>query len=109
MIAAVVFASASRRLSKYNTSKSARSGFKIGSKLFSISGVRSVIKSKSTKPDRSSSQRSISKSVEVRVGKASTVNLIELEISSQLLPALCRNTLYKLSSNASCKLVICNV
>ena len=108
MIAAVVFASASRRLSKYNTSKSVRSGFKIGSKLFSIWGVWSAIKSKSTKPTLFSSQRWMSKSVEVRVGRASTVNFIELEVSSQLFPALCKNTRYKLLSNDNWILVICS-
>ena len=41
----------------------------------------------------------MSKSVEVRVGRASTVNFIELEVSSQLFPALCKNTLYKLLSS----------
>ena len=73
MIAAVVFASASRRLSKYNTSKSARSGFKIGSKLFSISGVWSAIKSKLIKPTLFSSQRLISSGDGIKNGVVSTI------------------------------------
>ena len=39
MIAVVVFNSASGKLSKYNTSKSVRTGFKIGSKPANIMGV----------------------------------------------------------------------
>ena len=58
MIAVVVFKSASEGLSKYNTSKSVLS--KEGSRPFRISGVWSVIKSKSRKPSLSSSQRLMS-------------------------------------------------
>ena len=78
IIAAVVLASASARVSKYNTSKSVVSID--GSKLFSISGVWSVIKSKSRKPTLFSSQRLMSRGGVTTTGVASTISSKEVKV-----------------------------